>query len=382
MARETIEMENLIDAEVTVRYNYSGFVPASTLYIDDQGKEFIIYIVPPLDGRWFVERNVNFHGSFRTEAANEFDEHNHKAEAFSFIRKHVAPPAIAKNQDGINTQRSDKTTNSDHTLAKKDSSSDSKCDPFDQISEEKGKEKGKAVMSINEQDLSHCSKRSKRTSKRKVSFLSPSGNTSHGSGYSKRKILNINCKSLVLKTNEEGSVVKKDHQNKSYQKKYYRTKRVKASNNENQVHPLPPKSKDDNSTNLMVDLGPLSTLETLQYSNGNLMQTDKPTKTSKEEAPEATALKTNSNTERISMEEDVKEEEDIGKEIEGNSSDSKEVKEKAFKAKLVDWLKENELKLSPKHPLDYTSTSLNSVNVSMENVDILGIEPLGDHSFK
>lgn len=54
VARETMELKNLIEAKVKVRYNYSGFVPTSLLITDDQGEGFIVYTVPPpeVDGLW------------------------------------------------------------------------------------------------------------------------------------------------------------------------------------------------------------------------------------------------------------------------------------------------------------------------------------------
>lgn len=71
-----MEIKNLIEAKVKVRYNYTRFVPASILIFNDQGMDYVIYTVPPPDGRWFVERNVRFHGSFQIKAADEFDEHD------------------------------------------------------------------------------------------------------------------------------------------------------------------------------------------------------------------------------------------------------------------------------------------------------------------
>ena len=52
------------------------------------------------------------------------------------------------------------------------------------------------------------------------------------------------------------------------------------------------------------------------------------------------------------------------------------MEERAFKEKLV-WLKGNELKLSPKHFLDFPSSSNAPVIVNLENVDGLGQDPWG-----
>ncbi|TYK13823.1 hypothetical protein E5676_scaffold488G00870 [Cucumis melo var. makuwa] len=98
VAKETMEKENLIEAKIKVKYNYTGFVPASILLIDDQGENFVVYTVPPPKGRWFIERNVNFHGTFKIEAADDFDNLNPNAEKFTFAGNHAIPPKNSKNQ--------------------------------------------------------------------------------------------------------------------------------------------------------------------------------------------------------------------------------------------------------------------------------------------
>lgn len=150
VARENMEMESLIEVKVKVRYNYAGFVPASVLISDDQGVEYVVYIVPPPDGRWFVERNVSFHGSFKTKATDEFDEHNPQAKAYSFVRIHVVPLETTKFETRTKFVKSDWPSDLDPPQTKKDCSSDLEYDPFDQQICDRRKEKGKAIMSINE----------------------------------------------------------------------------------------------------------------------------------------------------------------------------------------------------------------------------------------
>lgn len=99
------------------------------------------------------------------------------------------PLKTTKSQTRIKSVNSDRPSESNSTQAKKDSSSDSEYNPFDQQIYDRRKEKGKVVMIINEQDISHYSKKSKRSTKRKVSFMSPSCNTSHSSGIAKKILL-------------------------------------------------------------------------------------------------------------------------------------------------------------------------------------------------
>lgn len=51
VAKETLELDKLIDAKIKVRYNYTGFVPAFVVITDDLGENFIINTVPPPEAR-------------------------------------------------------------------------------------------------------------------------------------------------------------------------------------------------------------------------------------------------------------------------------------------------------------------------------------------
>uniref|UniRef100_A0A9I9DN18 DUF4283 domain-containing protein n=1 Tax=Cucumis melo TaxID=3656 RepID=A0A9I9DN18_CUCME len=106
IAKERMQMEKLIDAKIKVRYNYTGFVPASIMITDDQGENFIITIVPPPKARWFVERYVRVHGPFKSKAANEFDEHNPSAEVYTYNGFQAIPPGTTKSRESNHGQES------------------------------------------------------------------------------------------------------------------------------------------------------------------------------------------------------------------------------------------------------------------------------------
>lgn len=80
MAKETMNMDNLIETKVKVKYNYIRFVPATILLKDNIGQDYIIQTVPPLISRWLIQRNVRIHGTFKSEAARDFDEFNPSVE--------------------------------------------------------------------------------------------------------------------------------------------------------------------------------------------------------------------------------------------------------------------------------------------------------------
>lgn len=130
MTKETLEQEKLIDAKIKFRYNYTSFVSVSIVITDDLGENFIINIVPPPEVRWFVERSVRIHGSFKTKVVEEFDEHNSLVEAYTFNGFQAIPLETTRLNGGYTHFSSNKHSLSNHTLAKKDNSSDSGYDPF------------------------------------------------------------------------------------------------------------------------------------------------------------------------------------------------------------------------------------------------------------
>uniref|UniRef100_A0A9I9E6B2 Uncharacterized protein n=1 Tax=Cucumis melo TaxID=3656 RepID=A0A9I9E6B2_CUCME len=117
-----------------------AFENASILLTDNQGENFVVNTVPPPKGRWFIERNVNFHGTFKIEAADDFDSLNPNAEEFTFAENHAIPLKNSKNQSDSKQSKPDKNSDSNPTHAKKNSSSESEYDPFDQNSDDRRKE--------------------------------------------------------------------------------------------------------------------------------------------------------------------------------------------------------------------------------------------------
>lgn len=152
----------------------------------------------------------------------EFDEYNAKSTTYSFVRNHTIPSNSSEFKIGSKTVKADKTSNLDPTQAKKDNSTDSDLNSMDLKILEKRREKGKAIMIINEKDHSNHSKNSKCSSKRKVSFFSPQTTLSHNSGIANKRQLRFKSPSVVHKGDSSDT---KDIQNKSSLKKYYRIKR-------------------------------------------------------------------------------------------------------------------------------------------------------------
>ncbi|KAA0026125.1 hypothetical protein E5676_scaffold263G00270 [Cucumis melo var. makuwa] len=252
IAKERMQMEKLIDAKIKVRYNYTGFVPASIMITDDQGDNFIITTVPPPKARWFVERYVRVHGSFKSKAANEFDEHNPSAEVYTYNDFQAIPQGTTKSRGDYSYLNSDKHSISNHTQAKKNNSSEFEYDPFDQQLCEKRKEKGKAILIINDQDHDHYFKRSKRICKRKVFFLSPGCNHSHSSIMDK----NIERKSMEISTINEPFEKKGSLRHKSKMKILYRIKKDSQAINEDPKQSLKESGEGSKQMNLLVDRTP------------------------------------------------------------------------------------------------------------------------------
>ncbi|KAA0040719.1 hypothetical protein E5676_scaffold189G00100 [Cucumis melo var. makuwa] len=101
VAKETMEKESLVEAKIKS---------------------------PPPNERWFIERNVNFHGSFKIEVADDFDSLNPNAEEFTFAEIDVILLENSKNQADNKQSKLDKNSNSNPTHAKKNSSSNSEVE--------------------------------------------------------------------------------------------------------------------------------------------------------------------------------------------------------------------------------------------------------------
>ncbi|KAA0025182.1 hypothetical protein E5676_scaffold202G002150 [Cucumis melo var. makuwa] len=184
------------------------------------------------EARWLVERSVRVHGSFKTKAAEEFDEYNPLAEAYTYNGFQAIPPESSKQLGGHHHNNSDKHSYSNPTKAKNDSSSDSEYDPLEQKLKEKWKEKGKTILVINDQDPSHHSKKSKRISERKVSFLSPGCNSSFSSDLNK----NIERKSMEISSINEEQHYKDSSRRKPKMKSYYRIKKDSQASNADKLN--------------------------------------------------------------------------------------------------------------------------------------------------
>ena len=85
-------MTDLLEAKIKVCYNYSGFILAFIRINDQKGNFFTVQTYSLISGKWLMERQVKIHGSFKRQAAIEFDEFNSECEQFSFIGNLAIPP--------------------------------------------------------------------------------------------------------------------------------------------------------------------------------------------------------------------------------------------------------------------------------------------------
>lgn len=99
--------------------------------------------------------------------------------------------------------------------------------------------------------------------------MSPSCNTSHSSGIAKKNILSIKSKSLEILDNKEEDTAKLDSHSKPPLKKYYRIIRNPQILKEDREQSLAIKEKRIKPSNLIMDLGSLSPMDSLFNSSGN-----------------------------------------------------------------------------------------------------------------
>ncbi|TYK27679.1 LINE-1 retrotransposable element ORF2 protein [Cucumis melo var. makuwa] len=59
--KATMNMENLLEAKIKVRYNYCGFIPATIRIKDKNGHSFVVHSVTICSGKWLAERDVKIH---------------------------------------------------------------------------------------------------------------------------------------------------------------------------------------------------------------------------------------------------------------------------------------------------------------------------------
>ncbi|KGN64358.2 hypothetical protein Csa_014067, partial [Cucumis sativus] len=74
VAKATRDRFDLIEADIKIKYNYSGFIPAFVMIVDEEGIPFTIQTVVQAEGKWLIERNPRIHGTFTNEAAKNFNE--------------------------------------------------------------------------------------------------------------------------------------------------------------------------------------------------------------------------------------------------------------------------------------------------------------------
>lgn len=74
VAKYTWRKLDLIKANIKIKDNLCGFIPAAVKIIDDNGVPFTIQMVAPVTGKWLVCRNPKIHRTFTREAAVDFDE--------------------------------------------------------------------------------------------------------------------------------------------------------------------------------------------------------------------------------------------------------------------------------------------------------------------
>ncbi|TYK01568.1 hypothetical protein E5676_scaffold451G001460 [Cucumis melo var. makuwa] len=79
-----MNIENLLEAKINVRYNYCSFIPATIKIKDKNGHSFIVHIVTICSGKWLAERDVKINSSFKRQVAIEFDNFNSEAKQFTF----------------------------------------------------------------------------------------------------------------------------------------------------------------------------------------------------------------------------------------------------------------------------------------------------------
>ena len=83
----TMDMVNLNEAKIKVKYNYYGFIPTA-IRIKDKDDHFFrsTHTVTICSGKWLAKRDVKIHGPFKRQAAIDFDDFNPiKAEQFIFV---------------------------------------------------------------------------------------------------------------------------------------------------------------------------------------------------------------------------------------------------------------------------------------------------------
>ena len=76
---------DLFEADIKIKYNYMGFIPAFVRIADEEGNHFTIQTIVQAEGKWLKERNPRIHGTFTNEAAKNFNEFKQDYEQYQFL---------------------------------------------------------------------------------------------------------------------------------------------------------------------------------------------------------------------------------------------------------------------------------------------------------
>lgn len=82
---------NLIKAKINIKYNYSDLLSTCIRITNDLGDNFTIQTISHTQGKWLIKINLRKHGTFKSQAATNFDEFNPNAEQFTFIGSEALP---------------------------------------------------------------------------------------------------------------------------------------------------------------------------------------------------------------------------------------------------------------------------------------------------
>ncbi|TYK01064.1 hypothetical protein E5676_scaffold264G00780 [Cucumis melo var. makuwa] len=321
MQMDGSQLEKLIDAKIEVRYNYTSFVPANIVISDEFGDNFIINTVQHPKARWLVERSVRVHGSFKTKVAEEFDERNPLAEAYTYNGFQAIPPESSKFFSGHLHNNSDKHSYSNPIKAKNDSSSNSDSD-------------------LNK---------------------------------------NLERKSVEISTINEVSVYNDSRRRKPKLKSYYRIKNDSQALNEDQLNISKGSENENKPLHLMIDMGAISPLDPQHKSENNqTMDANNNNMTKLEEVNHNKASQMKDSRKRILPQVDSSNNNLTIERSKTTSTNYDQDEDKAFKLKLVNWLKDNELKLSSKYASEAPSSSTNPLLLIDQNLLVSSHGPLGE----
>uniref|UniRef100_A0A9I9D6L4 DUF4283 domain-containing protein n=1 Tax=Cucumis melo TaxID=3656 RepID=A0A9I9D6L4_CUCME len=209
VSKETREKIDIIETNIKIRLNYTGFVSAIINIIDEDGNRFLIQTVVHAEARWLIERNPCIHGTFSTQAADSFDEFDPSAEQYVFIRNVAVSPnridiekcpldSTRKGQRKIN---SPENSNWAEKLGRKyDYDGDGDSNSYQR---KKSKERQKKILALEKEKGKMIATEEKRplfsNTKKKVTFPSPKTKF----GFLTQVNQSDRCKLTVLRMNQK-----------------------------------------------------------------------------------------------------------------------------------------------------------------------------------